>query len=98
MSLATVSGCADPTAAPRHGRLRSFWARLARRNGLRELTLIAVVYSLYDGSRFLVEGQQSTALAHAMRVLHVETLLDLDWEEKINNVVSAHAFHAIPAD
>jgi hypothetical protein len=99
MSIATVPGCADPNVAPaRHGRLRSLWGRLARRRGLRELTLVAVVYSLYDGSRFLVEGRQSTATAHAMRVLHVETLLDLDWERSINRVVASHEFLAITAD
>jgi PAP2 superfamily protein len=99
MSLATVSGCADPSVAPpRHGRLRSLWGALARRRGLRELTLIAVIYSLYDGTRFIVEGQQNTALMHAVRVLHIETLLDLDWERTINHVVSAHEILAVPAD
>ena len=91
MSLATVT-------PPRPGRRRSLLAGLARRRGLRELTLIAVVYFLYDGTRFLVEGKQSTALVHSLRVLHVETILDLDWERSINRVVASHEFLAVTAD
>jgi hypothetical protein len=100
MSLATVSGCDGPRlAAPRPpSRLRSLWHRLARRRGLRELLLIAVVYCMYDGSRFIVEGRQSTALAHAMSVLHIEQGLDMAWEQTLNRIVSNHALLAVPAD
>ena len=99
MSLATVSGCPEPRVAPpRHSRLRSLWAALARRRGLRELLLIAVVYSLYDGSRFIVEGHQTSALRHAIGVLHVEKMLDIGWEQTLNAYVSAHAVLAVPAD
>src|SRR4051812_18293932 len=100
MSLATVSGCPDARLSPPRppSRLRSLWSNLARRRGLRELLLIAVVYSMYDGSRFFVEGRQSTALAHAMGVLHVEQGLDMAWEQALNRVVSTHALLAVPAD
>jgi hypothetical protein len=100
MSLATVSGCPDARLSPQRppSRLRSLWSSVARRRGLRELLLIAVVYSMYDGSRFFVEGRQSTALGHAVGVLHLERGLDMAWEQTINRVVSAHALLAVPAD
>jgi hypothetical protein len=96
MSLATVSGC--PDVRSHCSRLRSLPAAVARRRGLRELLLIALVYSLYDGSRFIVEGRQSTALQHAISVLHVEKMMDLAWEQTLNGWVSAHALLAVPAD
>ena len=99
MSVATVPGCPEPLLVPRPpSRLRSLWHQLARRRGLRELLLIAVVYAMYDGSRFFVEGRQSTALAHAMGVLDVEQGLDMAWEQTLNQVVSANALLAVPAD
>jgi len=96
MSLATVSGC--PDRPPRNSRLRSLWASLSRRRGLRELCLIAVVYSLYDGSRFFVAGHQSTALQHSIGVLHLEKMMDIAWEQTLNVYVSTHAVLAVPAD
>jgi hypothetical protein len=99
MSLATLSGCPEPPATHRRSsRLRTLWAFVSRRRGLRELFLIAVVYSLYDTSRFIVEGHQSTALQHAFGVLHVEQMLDIGWDQTINTFVSAHALLAVPAD
>ena len=99
MSLATVPGCPQPPApAPRNSRLRSVWSFVARRRGLRELLLIAVVYSMYDASRFIVEGHQSSALQHAIGVLNLEKMLDIGWEQTLNAWVSAHAFLAVPAD
>jgi hypothetical protein len=99
VSLATVSGCPQPPIdTPRNSRLRSVWGAVSRRRGLRELLLIAVVYSMYDGSRFVVEGHQSTALQHAIGVLHLEKMLDIGWEQTINTFVSAHEVLAVPAD
>jgi hypothetical protein len=99
MSLATLSGCPEPPVTHRRSsRLRTLWAFVSRRRGLRELFLIAVVYSLYDTSRFIVEGHQSTALQHAFGVLHVEQMLDIGWDQTINTFVSAHALLAVPAD
>jgi hypothetical protein len=53
---------------------------------------------MYDGSRFVVEGHQSTALQHAIGVLHLEKMLDIGWEQTINAYVSAHEVLAVPAD
>jgi hypothetical protein len=96
MSLATVSGC--PETPHRNSRVRSAWAYLARRRGLRELFLIAFVYSMYDASRFIVEGHQTSALQHAIGVLHVEKMMDIAWEQSLNAWVSTHALLAVPAD
>jgi hypothetical protein len=72
--------------------------RLVRRRGLRELLLIAFVYSIYDTSRFFVEGRQATAFAHAVGVLHLEGALDVAWEQAVNNALSAHRILAVSAD
>jgi hypothetical protein len=85
--------CAAP-AAVRPGRL----GRFVRLRGLREILLIAAVYSLYDLSRFVVEGRQAMAFSHAMRVVRVERDLDINWEHALNRVVSAHWLLAVPAD
>jgi len=74
------------------------WAALSRKRGLRELFMIAVVYSMYDASRFIVEGHQTTALQHAIGVLHLENMMDIAWEQTINAYVSTHEFLAVPAD
>jgi len=98
VSLATVSTAPDGLRPPGPGRTRSLLARISRRQGLRELLFIAFVYSLYDGSRFFVEGRQSTAFVHAMNVLHVEQGLDIAWEQTLNQIVSSHAWLAVSAD
>ena len=85
-------------AATRRSRLRALPARIIRRRGLRELLLIAVVYSIYDTSRFFVEGRQATAFAHAGRVLNLEDGLDVAWEQAVNNAIAAHRLLAVPAD
>ena len=84
--------------ATRLSRLRAIPGRLVRRRGLRELLLIAVVYCIYDTSRFFVEGRQATAFAHAARVLNLESALDVAWEQTVNNAFSAHTLLAVSAD
>jgi len=85
-------------AATRRSRLRARLGRLVRRRGLRELLLIAVVYCIYDASRFFVEGRQNTAFAHATRVLNLEGALDVAWEQTVNNALAAHRLLAVSAD
>jgi hypothetical protein len=82
----------------RLGRVRALPVRLIRRRGLRELLLIAVVYSIYDTSRFFVEGRQASAFAHAFKVLDAESALDFAWEQTVNQAISAHRILAVPAD
>lgn len=91
-------GDASAVEATRAVGLRSRLARIARRRGLRELLLIAVVYAIYDTSRFFVEGRQATAFAHAMSVLNLEDTLDLAWEQTVNKALAAHGFFAVSAD
>jgi hypothetical protein len=90
----TVSTAAA-TSAPSDGR---FVRMLHRHRGLAELLLIGALYLLYDGSRLVVAGRRSSALAHAMNVLNVEKGLDVAWEQTINTFVSAHAFLAVSSD
>lgn len=98
VSLATVTTAPGGIRPPSSGRVRSIWAAISRRKGLRELAFIALVYSMYDGSRFFVEGRQSTAFVHAVNVLHVEKGLNIAWEQTLNQVVSSHAWLAVSAD
>lgn len=97
MSLATVTR-ADDHADREPSRARRAGAAVLRRRGLREFLFIAVVYCMYDGSRFIVEGRQSMAFVHAAHVLHIEQGLDMAWEQTLNAFVSAHAILAVPAD
>ena len=104
MSLATLQGgAATPRAASttearlhpqRARRLRTF----AGRRGARELLILVALYAAYDLSRLLVQGRQATALAHGLRILHLEEVLDLDLEQALNRLVSAHGLLAVPAD
>ncbi|HET6816121.1 MAG TPA: phosphatase PAP2 family protein [Mycobacteriales bacterium] len=94
----SYEGDASRGVATRRERLRSFPSRLIRRRGLRELLLVAIVYAVYDTSRFFVEGRQSTAFAHAVGVLHIEDAMDLAWEQTVNNALAAHSFLAVSAD
>jgi MFS superfamily sulfate permease-like transporter len=101
MSLATVSGARDTlagTPSPATARWRRIWAAISARPGLRELVLIGLVYLMYDGSRFVVRGKQSTAFVHAVGVLHIEKGLDIAWEQTLNRVVSSHFWLAVSAD
>jgi hypothetical protein len=101
MSLATA-----PNASRRlpgqpggqSGRIRTIRAALARRRGLREFLFIALIYAMYDGSRFVVAGKESTAFSHAVGVLDIEDKLHFGWEKALNEIVSAHALLAVPAD
>jgi hypothetical protein len=102
MSLATVPGAAErmpvPVGSP-PGRLHSVRAAVARRRGLREFLFIALVYAMYDGSRFVVAGKESTAFSHAVGVLDIEDKLHfIGFERALNEIVSAHALLAVPAD
>jgi hypothetical protein len=98
VSLATVTTAVDGLSAPSASRARALLHRISRRRGLMELLFIAFVYSLYDGSRFFVEGRQNTAFVHAVNVLHVEQGLNIAWEQTLNQLVSSHAWLAVSAD
>ena len=89
VSLATVSAATPTPPVP---------ARTSRRRGALELLFIAFIYLLYDGSRYIVQGRQSTAFMHAARVLHIEQGLNIAWEQTLNRVVSSHFWLAVSAD
>jgi PAP2 superfamily len=96
MSVATLPCRSEPapTGSASGGRVRAF----AARRGVRELFVVAALYGAYDFSRLLVQGRQATALAHGMRILHLERILDIDPEQALNRIVSAHRLLAVPAD
>lgn len=91
-------GGAPRVTATGWARVRALPGGLVRRRGTRELLLIAAVYAVYDTSRFFVEGRQATAFAHGVGVLHLEKMLDVAWEQTVNQAVSAHRLIAVPAD
>jgi hypothetical protein len=79
------------------------WLKAHRRTwtailGLREVLLIAVVYSLYDLTRFLVAGETDDAMLHGHRILHLEQVVGLDPEHALNRLISAHLSLGLTAD
>jgi hypothetical protein len=66
-----------------------------RLRGVREASLVAIVYMLYDASRFFVEGHRHDAVVNASSLLQVERAAGIAWEHALNVTVSAHAALAI---
>lgn len=66
--------------------------------GFREILLIAGVYSLYDFTRFLVEGKTAVALDHGHDLLKLEKWIGLAPERALNKLFSAHIALGLSAD
>ncbi len=62
-----------------------------------ELALIAALYLAYSGVRVLARADQSTALAHARSLVHLETLTGLHVEAPINHLVTGVPVLAVVA-
>ncbi|WP_446664672.1 phosphatase PAP2 family protein [Flexivirga sp. B27] len=60
------------------------------RAAARELLLLAVLYVGYTASRLLADDNLRDAAGTAKGLLHIETLLDLDWEHRLNAVFVDH--------
>jgi hypothetical protein len=83
----------------------SWYARLQQRRrtwaairGFREVLLIAAVYTLYDLTRYLVEGKTSIAMTHGKELLHLEKQLGVAPEHALNKLFTAHLSIGLPAD
>jgi hypothetical protein len=79
------------------------WLKAHRRTwtailGLREVMLIAVVYSLYDLTRFLVAGETDDAILHGHRILQLEQAVGLAPEHALNRLISMHMSLGLTAD
>lgn len=84
---------------------RSWYARLqAHRKtwmairGFREVLLIAAVYSMYDFTRFLVEGKTAVAMDHGHDLLRLEHRIGVAPEHALNTLFSAHLALGLSAD
>ncbi len=84
---------------------RSWYARLqAHRKtwmairGFREVLLIAAVYSMYDFTRFLVEGKTAAAMGHGHDLLRFEKQIGVAPEHWLNKLFSAHLALGLSAD
>jgi hypothetical protein len=66
--------------------------------GFREVLLIAAVYSMYDFTRFLVEGKTAVAMDHGHDLLKVEQWIGLAPERALNKLFSAHLALGLSAD
>lgn len=62
----------------------------SRRDGLRELGVLALVYVGYAASRVLADDTMAPAVTRAVRILHLERLLHLDVEAGLNNWFVEH--------
>ncbi|HWC36448.1 MAG TPA: phosphatase PAP2 family protein [Mycobacteriales bacterium] len=74
---------------------RKTWTAI---RGFREVVLIAAVYSLYDMTRFLVEGKTSVAMAHGRDLLRLEQRLGVAPEHALNKLFTAHLSLGLSAD
>ncbi|HVV76451.1 MAG TPA: phosphatase PAP2 family protein [Mycobacteriales bacterium] len=74
---------------------RKTWTAI---RGFREVVLIAAVYSLYDMTRYLVEGKTSVAMRHGHDLLRFEQRLGVAPEHALNKVFTTHLALALPAD
>ena len=66
--------------------------------GFREILLIAAVYTMYDLTRFVVEGKTSVAMQHGHDLLRLEQHLKIAPEHALNKVFTAHLALGLPAD
>lgn len=65
---------------------------------VREVLLLAFVYLLYTGCRLIAADDVVAAARRATDILHVETLLDLDWESALNQVFVSHDWLGVFGD
>jgi hypothetical protein len=86
---------AQPTWLERLRSRRKTWSAI---RGLREVLLIAVVYSFYDITRFLVEGDHDAAFNHGKALLHLEQRLSIAPEHALNKLFTAHIALGLPSD
>lgn len=90
-------GAAAAARPSKAGTPRRRWAWTAIR-GVREVLLIAAVYSLYDLTRFLVAGDHDGALSHGRYLLGLEQRWGVAPEHALNTLFSAHISLALPSD
>lgn len=74
---------------------RKTWGAI---RGLREVVLIAAVYSLYDATRYLVQGDHDAAFSHGRSLLHLQQRLGIAPEHALNKLFTAHIALGLPAD
>jgi membrane-associated phospholipid phosphatase len=60
---------------------------LPRGSGRREIVVFALAYLTYFGVRAVTEGDSVPALRNALRVIHLERALDVDWEAAVQGAV-----------
>ncbi|MGN6473602.1 MAG: phosphatase PAP2 family protein [Mycobacteriales bacterium] len=66
--------------------------------GFREVLLIAAVYTMYDFTRFLVEGKTAVAMDHGKDLLKLEKWIGIAPEHALNKLFSAHIALGLSAD
>jgi hypothetical protein len=78
-------------------------ARLRRLSALvpatvREVLLLGFIYLVYTGCRLLAADDVVAAARRATDILHVESLLDLDWESALNQLFVSHDWLGVFGD
>jgi hypothetical protein len=64
--------------------------RRGRWVGVRECAIFAAAYLTYFGVRALTEGNVPQALANAGRIVHLERLAGIDWEDAAQSAILGH--------
>ncbi len=72
-------------SAGRHGRLPS-----GARAAARECLVVALAAVAYGGARALTEHDRREAAANGLRILHLEHVLHIDWEQALQAQALAH--------
>ena len=97
-SLTVFLDAPDQARAGWYSRLKTRRRTWMAIRGFREFLLIAGVYTMYDLTRFLVEGKASVAFHHGRDILKLEQDLGSAPEHALNTLFSAHMALGLPAD
>lgn len=68
------------------------------RRGVREIVLLATLYTLYCLARTFADQDLAPAQSRAGDLRSLEHVLHIDWEHALNNWFAAHSWVSVPAD
>ncbi|MCW2771563.1 MAG: inositol phosphorylceramide synthase [Aeromicrobium sp.] len=96
--MSTITGHRDSSACavPPPSRGPGALARVRVATGLREVALLASLWIAYSASRLVADDDLDTARQRAASILHLEHLLHLDVEARLNHALTPITQVAVP--